>query len=235
MKRIITLAFLCTLTMSASAQYYGDPRSNYHYSDNIYRYSNERGYHHGFSRHRKNNGTYVGLRLGPSFSKVYSADPYLDGRMKTGVNVGVALGLPVSYQAPLFLETGLYYSEKGGKGKVEGAQFRYNLGYLELPLVLKYQIFLNRKLSLQPYLGAYGAVGVSGRIKDFQEREAYTSFGNSDYSFRRGDGGIRLGCGVGYDMVYAELNFDWGLANISHNMFDESKNRSVSLNFGVNL
>ena len=232
MKRfILIISLIIMAVMSANAQYHGKyPRA---YIE---------GYHHQPRPHYQGhyytswNHPYVGLRIGPSFTTVHSDDPYLDGsNMKAGLDVGIAAGFPLSSYIPLYLESGLYYIEKGGRGTVGGSRFKYNLDYLELPFVFKYQVNMNRSLSVQPYLGGYLGLGVAGRIKDFQEREAYSSFGNTDYSFRRGDAGIRVGCGIGYDMLYAELNYDWGLANISHNSFDDCRNSALTLTVGINF
>ena len=57
----------------------------------------------------------------------------------------------------------------------------------------------------------------------------------SDDGFQRFDGGLRLGCGVGYDLFYVDLTYDIGLSNICHDTFDTSHNGSLSLNFGVNF
>ena len=180
--------------------------------------------------------TYYGFRVGPSFSTVSSDDKYLDGSsVKTGLNVGMATGFNIGNRSPLFLETGLYYTEKGGKGKADGGRFTYNLNYLELPLVLKYQLDVDRYFSIQPFLGGYLACGVGGKVKDFNNREAYSSFSDSPYSFQRFDGGIRMGCGVQYDMFYVDLTYDLGLANVSHDDFDESRNSALMLNFGLNF
>ena len=42
-------------------------------------------------------------------------------------------------------------------------------------------------------------------------------------------------CGIGYDMFYADLTYDIGLANICHDSFDKSHNGALLLNFGVNF
>lgn len=57
----------------------------------------------------------------------------------------------------------------------------------------------------------------------------------SDSNFRRTDAGLRLGCGIGYDMFYADLTYDIGLANICHDTFDTSHNGALMLNVGVNF
>lgn len=194
-----------------------------------YRQSYRPGYWH-------NGYTYYGFRVGPAFTTVNSDDKYLDGSsMKTGLNVGLAMGVNMVSDAPLYLETGLYYTEKGGRGRADGTRFTYSLNYLELPLVLKYKYYADHLLTVEPYLGGYVACGVSGTIKDFGHREAYSSFSSSPYSFERFDGGLRVGCGVSYDLFYADLGYELGLANISHDDFDTSHNGALLLTVGVNF
>ena len=106
---------------------------------------------------------------------------------------------------------------------------------MEVPLVLKYQCKVDRDIAITPFLGGYLACGVSGKIKDFGIREAYSSFSSSPYSFERFDGGLRLGCGISYDLLYADIGYDIGLANISHDDFDTSHNGALILTVGVNF
>lgn len=192
------------------------------------------------------NDSYVGLRIGPSFTHVSSDDPALDGSSwKTGLNVGIAVGTNISYHAPLYLETGLYYTEKGGKGKnsIHGKNFTFDLNYLELPLIFKYKAPVTREFSVEPYFGGYFGVGISGQIKDYDNRESYSSFSSNKYdsnTFQRCDGGLKFGIGASYRLdrdaeLYVELGYDLGLTNISHDTFDKSKNGALQLNFGVNL
>ena len=179
---------------------------------------------------------YTGMRIGAAFSTVTSDDKYLNGSgVKSGLNVGLATGFAVGWHAPLYFETGLYYTEKGGKGKAGDTKFTYNLDYLEVPLVLKYMVDIDRGLSLQPFLGGYLACGVGGKVKDFGQREAYSSFSNSPYSFRRFDGGVKMGCGLQYDMLYLDLTYDLGLSNVSDDDFDDCRNSALMLNVGINF
>ncbi len=231
MKKIIILAMFSVLTvLPLQAQSYRHSR-----------YYNPRSGRLDYSQrnHRStywNNDAYFGFRIGPSFSTVNSDDIYLDGSsMKTGLNAGVAAGFAVVPHTPLYLETGLYYTEKGGKGKVGGDKFTYQLNYLEMPLVMKYRIDIDRGFSIQPFLGGYLACGVCGKIKDFGERAAYSSFSDNPYSFQRFDGGLKTGCGLQFDMFYAEVSYDLGLANICHDDFDTSKNSALTLNVGINF
>lgn len=231
MKRLITLAFLVlALVMPATAQSYYESR---YYN----RCSGKLDYGVGNSW-LDSGDMYYGLRIGPSFSKVNSDDAELDGgNWQTGLNLSVIMGIPLTSEMPLYIETGLSYTEKGGKKKVTSLEGKkkmtYDLNYLEIPIVLKYIYDIDGHFTVQPYFGGYLACGISGKIKNYGERKAFNSF--SDDAFQRFDGGLRFGIGAGYEMFYADLAFDLGLSNICHDMFDTSHNRSLKLNFGVNF
>ena len=76
---------------------------------------------------------------------------------------------------------------------------------------------------------------MGGKVKDFGQREAYSSFSNSPYSFRRFDGGVKMGCGLQYDMLYLDLTYDLGLSNVSDDDFDDCRNSALMLNVGINF
>ena len=178
---------------------------------------------------------YYGLRIGPSFSTVNSDDKTLDGgKTQTGLSVGAVAGIALSNRAPVYFETGLFYTEKGGKKKLsDGKKMTYDLNYLEVPLTVKYAYSPDSHFSIQPFAGGYLACGVGGKIKNYRERESESSF--SSDRFKRFDGGLRVGCGLAYDMFYADISYDIGLANICHDEFDTSHNGCLSLNVGVNF
>lgn len=231
MKRFFIMAMTCAaLAMPATAQ----------------NYRNSRYYNHNTGRLDYNNRScrgdyasrdaYYGFRIGPAFTTVNSDNQFLDGgKAQTGLNVGFAAGFGLTNRAPLYMETGLYYTEKGGKNTKGGLDYTYNLNYIEVPLTVKYIYNIDRNISIQPFFGGYLACGVGGKIKDFNNREAYNSFSDDDYAFKRFDGGLRMGVGVGLDMFYADLTYDLGLANIGHDNFDESHNGALMLNIGVNF
>lgn len=87
--------------------------------------------------------------------------------------MGFVIGTQLTRTAPLFFETGLSYTEKGGKSDYQGGKFAYSLNYLEMPLLLKYKYYAGPDVSIEPFLGGYLAVGVrGGKIKDYGERQA---------------------------------------------------------------
>lgn len=227
MKKYILMALVGLMTVvPASAQSY---RNSRYYNRNTGRLDYS---HRNHSRYGNYTSApfYVGFRVGPSFSSISSDDNYMDGNSsKTGLNVGVAAGFGVSPYVPLFFETGLYYTEKGGKGR----DTKYTLDYLEFPLVLKYIHNFDRSLSIQPFFGGYVSAGIGGKTKYIEQPRPFNSFG--DGPFKRFDGGLRMGVGVQFDLLYADITYDLGLANIVQDDFDDTKNSAVMLNIGVNF
>jgi hypothetical protein len=227
MKKTLLLSMLCVLlTLPAMAQpgyRYGrgyEPRVQ-----TVSRHGNE---FIGWHRY------YFGLRVGMNASHVNSGSPLLDGSgVKTGLNIGIAAGTQLSYRAPLFLETGLYYSQKGGKSGSGMDKFTYDLNYLEVPLLLKYKHFVGNQTTIQPYAGGYLALGTDGNIKNYGTRTAFSSFENG--YFNRFDGGLKVGCGVGFNMLYLDASYDIGLANIGQDNFDDTHSGCFTINIGVNF
>lgn len=231
MKKILLMAIaaLMLYIAPANAQAY---KSSRYYNDRTGHLDYSQNHNDSFFGQRAN---YYGLRIGPSFSTVNSDDPNLDGgNSQTGLNIGAVVGFALIDQEPLYIETGLFYTEKGGKKMLkDGKKMTYDLNYLELPAVVKYAIEIDDDFSVQPFAGCYLACGTSGKIRNYEERKAESSF--SKQYFQRFDGGLRFGCGVGYDMFYADLTYDVGLSNICHDEFDKSHNGCLTLNFGVNF
>lgn len=177
---------------------------------------------------------YFGFRVGMNASHVGSDNPTLDaGGVKTGLNIGIAAGTQLTYRAPLFIESGLYYTQKGGNSGSGHDKVTCDLNYLEVPLVIKYKHFVGHQTSIQPYAGGYLAVGTDGEIKDHNTRMSQGSF--DDDNFSRFDGGLKIGCGVGYSMLYLDASYDIGLANIGKDKFDDTHGGCFTINLGVNF
>lgn len=185
---------------------------------------------------------YYGLRLGLSLSTINSDDDRLDGgSSQAGINLGGVIGFGLSEKYPFYLETGLFYVEKGGKGRYQDKKVTYDLNYLEVPVLIKYKYEASDDFGVQPFAGGYLALGVGGKVKDYDgvlnddgnARVTYSSF--SDNYFQRFDAGLRLGCGLEYQMIYAEIAYEFGLVNVCHSEFDSSHNGCLYINVGVNF
>lgn len=237
-KRFLLMLVLVTAVFgTANAQHF---RNSRYYNDRTDRldYSNRNA---GMGRYGSRYGSYnyYSLRVGATFTTVDSEDAVFDGgKMRTGLNVAGIAGLSLSRYAPLYLETGLAYTEKGGRKGRGADKMSFNLNYLEIPAVLKYYYSPDGHFGIQPYAGGYIACGVGGKIKDYGVREAYNAFGEDKPGyprFKRFDGGLKVGCGVSYDAFYVDLGYEYGLTNISHDTFDSTHNSAVTLSVGVSL
>ena len=166
----------------------------------------------------------------PGYPGRYGRGGYGPGRYYNDWYGGIKFGVVGSHVSSEF-ESGLYYVEKGGSSRNSDGRFTYGLDYLEIPLVLKYYIFTpGSRAVFQPFAGAYLGMGVGGEIKDYGNREAFSSFNNG--YFRRGDSGLTFGCGVSYSFLYASLGYELGLANIGQDLFNETKNRALVFSVG---
>lgn len=211
MKRIITLIMVIAFTIPSFAQFETNRgRSRYNRDDT------ER---------------YYGLRLGMNVASTSSESNAFDTNPRTGLVIGFAYGMQLSKHHPLWLETSLLYSEKGGKTHQDGDKVTYRLGYLQLPIVAKYGINMDDDLYLQPFFGGYLSVGITGKMKNYGIRESESVFDN----MKRFDGGLRAGCGLEYKMMYVEVGYDLGLANIAKDEFDNTKTRCFFVNLGINF
>ena len=227
-KMLMTTLLSIAMTVPALAQY---GRPNYRRPVPVRRAPVRTAY---YRPHHNLVDAYFGLRIGVNAATVSSEDRYLDGgRAQAGLNTGFVAGFQVAPATPIYLETGLSYMEKGGKGSYDGRPFTYSLNYLEMPFIMKYRIDLADGLSLQPFAGGFAAVGVSGKMKDFGSRRSYSAY--DDEGFRRMDAGLRVGCGLQFGHLYTEVGYDAGLANISRDYFDTAHTGSFFATCGVNF
>jgi len=172
---------------------------------------------------------YYGLRLGLNIASLSSDVADMDMDSRAGLAFGAVYGFQLANSTPIWLEAGAFYSEKGGESKYNNVKTR--LTYLQVPVVCKYSFDIADDFYIQPFLGGYVAVGFAGKTKDYNKHES-----SSSYNYvNRLDGGLRIGCGVEYQMIYAEAGFDFGLANISKDDFQSVRNRCFFINVGVNF
>jgi hypothetical protein len=97
--------------------------------------------------------------------------------------------------------------------------------------VVKYAFDVADDFYVTPFLGGFVSLGIAGKVKEYGPQHSYSSYNDVN----RPDAGLRIGCGAEYMMVYAELGFDLGLADIAQNDFDATRTRSFFINIGVNF
>ncbi len=173
---------------------------------------------------------YYGIRLGATFAGI-GGDLMddIDMGTKTGLTLGGVVGLRLSDVTPVFLESGLYYTERGAKKDKN----KIGLTYLELPVLIKYGIQATDDIAILPYIGPYFSYGFAGKYKN----KALGISESSYDTFKHLDMGIKIGCGAEYNKLYAELGYQFGIANIAkENPADlDAKGHALFVNVGVNF
>ena len=181
----------------------------------------------GFDLDKEN--LYYGVRLGMTVANL-SGDRDTDGS-KVGMTLAGVVGLRLSPSVPVFLESGLYYTERGAK----------NIGYtnLELPLLIKYGIKASDDIAVLPFIGPYFDYAFAGKVKyDVNgETKKVSSFkkGDDGGNLSRANMGIKLGCGAEYNNLYLEVGYQIGVTNISKVDNFTIHSNALFANFGVNF
>jgi len=197
----------------------------------------------GFSLDDEN--LYWGVRFGITGA---SLGGDLDCGMRAGMTLGGVVGLRASDSTPVFIESGLYYTQRGGKSskKITNVQsVSYNC--LEIPLIVKYGIQATDEIAVLPFAGPYFSYAIAGKTKQFgnkkeekndgkkqsvgtfEEKEALTG------GLKRFNMGFKIGVGAEYNKMYLELGYQFGITNVCKADNMSSRSNALFANFGVNF
>jgi hypothetical protein len=194
----------------------------------------------GFELDKQN--LYYGVRLGLTVADL-SGDLAelgdLDTDAKVGMTLGGVVGLRVSQSTPLFLESGLYYTERGAK---DGGAKDVGYSNLEIPLLIKYGIKATDDIAILPFVGPYFARACWGKTKQpkldgtgsekvgsFDEKKAVTG------GLKRLNMGFKVGCAAEYNKLYLEVGYQFGVSNIAKADDLTIRSNAFFANFGVNF
>lgn len=112
---------------------------------------------------------------------------------------------------PIFVETGLYYMNKGGSYEdYYYGDETYDDHYIHMPILASYHINVAPNLFIQPFVG-----GVGGYLTESEEFEA----------------AVRVGCGINFGRLYMNVGYDIGMT--SHGYYD-GKNNTFFATIGFN-
>ncbi len=178
----------------------------------------------GFTLDEEN--LYYGVRIGLNVASFGGDDLGLGS--KVGMNLAGVIGLRVSNSAPVFLESGLYYSEKGGKE--DNVTVSYN--NLEIPILVKYGFKASDNIAVLPFLGPTFGYAIKSKTSI---KGGAGEFSSDLLKMRRPNMGFKLGVGAEYDNIYLELGYQFGITNITK--LDDATVRANNffMNFGVNF
>jgi hypothetical protein len=184
---------------------------------------------------------YYGIRLGMTAANLSGDNetPQIESGSKVGMTLAGVVGLRVSESTPLFLESGLYYTERGAK----------NIGYsnLEIPLLIKYGIKATDDIAVLPFVGPYFSRACWGKTKQYtldnnlkptNEVEKVGTFDEKKAAtggLNRLNMGFKIGCAAEYNKLYLELGYQIGVSNIAKDDKKTIHSNAFFANFGVNF
>jgi hypothetical protein len=154
-----------------------------------------------------------GIKGGFDLTTLYSSDVSTN-HMKAGFDAGVFAKLPVT--RGFSIQPELLYSLKGAKSTysnfIQGTgEYRFNLGYLQLPVLAVVNIAPNFNL----HLGGYAAYLVNSNIKNVNNNGDLvnaTELNTSD--FNRWDFGLVGGAAFDIENVTIGARYNYGLSEI---------------------
>ena len=173
-----------------------------------------------------------GFKGGLNFSNFY-VDNVDDSNMLTGFNAGLYAKFPVTNS--IAIQPEINYTTKGSEqiydnGVVQGTS-KFNINYIEVPVLLVANITDNFNV----HVGPYAAYMVSGKTKND------SNFGSSESEldtddFNKIDAGISGGLGLDFDVVNFGVRYNYGLTKIGKdNSFTSSDAKNSVFNVYVGL
>lgn len=177
-----------------------------------------------FSTSKSEESITYGIRAGMNVSSVNLENT----TSSIGYNVGVSLDMPIFES--LYVQSGAYFTMKGGKNKYDNDK-KLTTHYLEIPVLASYRYNISDNTQIQLNFGPYFAFGLTGKYKNHgSEWECF-----DDNELKRFDMGLQLGTGVTIKKFYLGLGYDFGLTNISQDSSDNMKNGNFFIQAGYNF
>ena len=176
-----------------------------------------------------------GLKGGVNFASMsFSSGGYdISPKSIVGLHFGPVADFKLSES--LCFNTGILYSLKGYKEKVQDESTSVKLNYLEIPLNLAYKFSINETSRFFIQAGPYLGYALSGKMKIDDQSESI-DFDKDEV--KRFDFG--LGAGLGFELgpIAPSVSYQLGLSNVSDSSEDDMtiKNKvfqiSVAYMFG---
>ena len=209
-------------------------------------------------------------KVGLTYSKTSRSDAetvyhYKEVNFRQGFMAGVALQIPLEdgyfFQSELlYIQKGQETSEKGKEGVSSVAKYYLHrdnclLEYLEIPLLIKKEIRVGKKVKFYPQFGMNLSYGLGGKlhyylfIEDFSgqitevsytSKVKFTEYQNghpNDFYLKTPfDFGFQGGVGILlFDKIFFEIRYNLGLRKFEFYSYDEEDAYNKSFQFCVGI
>jgi hypothetical protein len=178
----------------------------------------------------------IGVKGGVNFTNM-RVDDVEDENMKIGFNLGLFAKLPIT--RGLSIQPEFLYSVKGSKvtydlGVLGNREYRFNLNYVEVPVLAVINVAKNFNL----HAGGYAGYLAQANIKREQDGPNDQIADLNEDNFNRFDYGLVGGLAIDVESVTIGARYNYGLRevgkadNFGSQALKDSKNSAISLYIG---
>lgn len=179
-----------------------------------------------------------GIKGGVNFTNMF-VDEVSDENMKVGFNAGFFAKLPVT--RGFSIQPELLYTSKGAKETynniIQGeGEYRFNLNYIELPVLAVINVAKNFNIHAGPYVSYLAAANIKN-LHDDHSQDEIAELDTDD--FNRIDYGLVGGLGIDISNFTIGARYNYGLREIGKSgslagqVTKDSRNSAISLYIGV--
>ena len=183
-----------------------------------------------------------GVDVGMNVSSLSISGTFLNvaPSSKMGFSGGLSYQRLVVPSQPIYIETGIHYSQKGAIYRESDLDLELRTSHIEVPLLVNYHYDLGSDFSVIPSLGLYcsygiagdyilsGTSGDSGLDGELAVLGGYVVYGDRG-ELKRANMGMRFGVSFGWKMVAVRAIYERDLLNgskIDEGVNDNSKTRN---------
>ena len=183
----------------------------------------------------------IGAKGGVNFSNLY-ADTVDDKNVLIGFNAGLFAKLPIT--SFIAVQPEVYYTTKGSEMVYNNAfvsgTAKFNLNYIEVPVLVVINLTNNFNLHAGPYLGFL----INGKVKNDSNANAFDFENNiNNDDFNKIDAGLAVGLGMDADKLSVGVRYSYGMTTVGKQRefngteftFPDGKNSVINLYLGIAL
>lgn len=181
----------------------------------------------------------IGPEVGVNFNKLNTDFSGITTSSIIGFRAGVTAHLG---WGKLAIEPGLFYASKGGEMEIANTTKAENkLNYLEIPVLVQYQIIKVGPAKIFAGLGPVANFGLSGttvstdltKNPPVEGPESDIEFGSDATDFAKGtDFGLMINAGAQFMGFFVRPYYQMGLSNISNSSVASMKNSCFGVSVG---
>lgn len=188
-----------------------------------------------------------GMNAGMNISSISISGTFLniEPSSKLGFRAGVSYQRLLLSSMPLYLETGIYFSQKGMIQKEKEIKLELSLSHIQVPLLVNYHVKLGSAFAIVPAIGIYYSYGINGNYTfsgtsdnpelNYEAMNDYVVYGDKG-ELKRSNLGLRVG--VGFDLKHINLTFGYerdilNTSKIEDGVNDNAENKNKMLTLSV--